>query len=736
MALDPLECTVTWDPIAVIAHAKETILRSNYVEVQEARVTVDNVLNQWVTLVSQYTKSSNQTSQLLHSAVQKIITLWVSYANLEIELRQFKQTTKVLEAAVNCPIAGASATTWTSFAEFYVERKKFASASKVFTRALTSGLPQNEQNIIYERFLSFLKTNVDPSMTMETLKAQILPTTASNPADSAPTTNASTLTKANEENPASPDSEKPSALVETMKRVDPAIAFVDTTGDVAVDKLNAKRERQVEPSQSSWKRPCLSSDIGEKNYFHSAPISLPCIPKCPNLLFDQWNEGETQSDVDTSIVEQLSEILKDTTVFQRVKELGTLQRKRDREMLYRWQDLIGTQMKEGTDLFTKHMEAEQGVVEPREVIALKTTHLEQRREFVERCQASQQMFIEICEMDRLHALEAQQNALKALRIPKMEVSSDLELVMLQRAIVALILETEQLWRQEVVEVKKPAVDVEKPGSFPSGRNSSRRDRRRDNQDSHNARGRAHGGSRGRHARRNGGGKSARSSSPFGRSRQRRENRDGSFARTTSQHAQPASFTRPQHPGFPPLTSDSFRAPFDVSQRGEPYQANFGSETGAFYSNTGAPAYNMPFENTAANFAGHRGAQNGRGRGGVRSGYRANSYAPSDQAPFREAFEYPRANNSMPNTEHAFRYQENLGNASFQNGAHPYPLQYAGAGNPTHAVLNGPIAYRQGHGSDSTGEAQHHPYQMKPTSTFRQNGSRRGAGGRGRYTGRR
>lgn len=357
----------------------------------------------------------------------------MSYANLEIELRQFKQTTKVLEAAVTCPIAGASATTWISFAQFYIERKKFASASKVFTRALTHGLPENEENIIYDRFLSFLKTNVDPSMTMETLKTQVSTTnTHSNPVDTTPAAaSVPSPIKTNEENPASPDSEKPCTLVETIKRVDPAIAFVDTTGEIAASKLSAKRERQVESSQSSWKRACLSPDIDEKKYFHSAPLLLPCIPNCPNLLFDLWNEGETQSDVDTSIVEQLSEILKDTTVFQRVKELGTQQRKRDREMLYRWQDLIGTQMKEGTDLFTKHMEAEQGVIETRDVIALKTTHLEQRREFVERCQASQQMFIEICEMDRLHALEAQQNALKALDIPKMKVSSDLELVTLQ-----------------------------------------------------------------------------------------------------------------------------------------------------------------------------------------------------------------------------------------------------------------------------------------------------------------
>lgn len=232
--------------------------------------------------------------------------------------------------------------------------------------------------------------------------------------------------------------------------VDPTIAFIDKTGKMdppmppagyGLAEDNKKRgidlhhegdAKRVKRDESLSQSGSQTLDITDTPYFCSIPTSLPFIPGCPHLLFDIVREGETQKEIGNELLERLSDVLGDSAVFQGVRDLCDNQRQRDRETLYRWQDLVGMQMKEGSELFARHIEVEvKHASDPRVLITLKTQHLGQRREFITRCQMSQQQFIEVSAMDRVNALKAQQISLENMKIPEMTVSMDPNVIGMQ-----------------------------------------------------------------------------------------------------------------------------------------------------------------------------------------------------------------------------------------------------------------------------------------------------------------
>ncbi|TMW59716.1 hypothetical protein Poli38472_004785 [Pythium oligandrum] len=460
MTASQAESAASWVPTDVIAHAKELILSSNYEKVPEARKNVDEILAQWVQVVEKATDDEKERG------IAAIVELWGAYAALEVELRQFKQATKVFESAVSCPVASTHVVLWLQYATFCIDRQKFSNARKVFVRALRT-VPDHEHSPLWQQFHAFVVEHMDPNMTMPALQAQIFPDRPAVPVEatpappkaaainnvaaaSAPTPDAAVVSAA-----AAPVANvAPTPVVEKpVPAVDPNLAFVDTKGSayasasVNGDAGPKKRAAEAQSSSTDAKRNrhgTVPID-GESQYFTHVPTTLPVTPECPHLLFDA--DG-SRREVDNQLLERLSDVLGDSAVFQGVRDLHDNQRQRDRDMLFRWQDLVGMQMKEGSELFARHADVERNVIEPRDLIDLKTKHLEQRREFVHRCQMSQQQFIEICEMDRVGALRAQQISLENMKIPEMTVSMDPDVIGLQRAILNLILEAERLWREE------------------------------------------------------------------------------------------------------------------------------------------------------------------------------------------------------------------------------------------------------------------------------------------------
>ncbi|KAJ0400560.1 hypothetical protein ATCC90586_007303 [Pythium insidiosum] len=488
--LSAVETATSWDADAVIAHAKEMIHSSNYEKVGEARDSIDRTLAEWT---QQVTKLRGEDPASASRGESAILQLWRLYATLEIDLRQFKQATKVFESATSCPIAGSSAALWLQYSTFCLDRKKFSNARKVFVRAMRA-VPNGEQEELWTHFLAFVKEHVDPNMTPEMLKAQVFSDSGTAPAKtnvpaapaSSPSTPSATPIESTSKPTAADAVEKPEEPAATVVPtaadavekpeepaatvvVDPSLAFIDRKGEhtpeSATEKVSGGKRSVEQSAGSELKRTKLDEPVAEPSpptptdvaapvteFFHAVPMTLPNTPACPHLLFDQLeNEEEVK---DNGLLERLSEVLADSAVFQGVRDLLDNQRQRDRDTLARWQDLVGMQMKEGSELFARHMDLEKDISDPRDLIALKTQHHEQRAEFVHRCKMSQQQFIDICEMDRSNALRAQQISLQNMKIPEMSVTTDATLVNKQRTIVSLILQAEKLWRLEQEKTKQ------------------------------------------------------------------------------------------------------------------------------------------------------------------------------------------------------------------------------------------------------------------------------------------
>ncbi|ETP39552.1 hypothetical protein F442_12984 [Phytophthora nicotianae P10297] len=479
----------TWEASGVVARAKALIHSSNYEKVADARKDVDDTLAKWVASIQTQSDPMN-----VARGSAAIVALWRQYAALEMELRQFKQATKVFERAVSCPIAGSSTPLWLQYADFCVQRKKFSNARKIFVRALQT-LPEQEQKAVWARFYGFVCTHVDNKLSLAMLQHQVMPdkfpqpgTTATAAPSTATTAVATTL----------PSTLQPQQQAKTaaVSLVDPVVAFIDKTGEVtpspsplAVESVGhaAAVKRPSDPrlagdaKRAKQEIAAATAPAEPTAFFSHIPVTLPFIPTCPHLLFDSVADGEAQKQIGNELLERLSDVLSDSAVFEGVRDLRDNQRTRDREMLYRWQELVGMQMKEGSELFARHvaLEMQHGFSDPRGLIALKTQHLEQRREFSSRCLMSQQQFIDISAMDRANALKAQQISLENMKIPEMKVTTEAEAIGLQRAIVGLILEAEKLWREE----NQRNADAKKAqqASPASGRPPARQ--RRDSQDS-------------------------------------------------------------------------------------------------------------------------------------------------------------------------------------------------------------------------------------------------------------
>ncbi|TYZ53885.1 hypothetical protein PybrP1_010254, partial [[Pythium] brassicae (nom. inval.)] len=491
----PLE----WHPDAVVARAKELIHSSNYERVGEARKAVDDTLARWAA-------AAQQPQPQPGDAAARVAELWGRYAALEIELRQFKQATKVFERAVACPVAGARPALWLQYAAFCVERSKFSNARKIYVRGLHAVVAAPDRDALWTAFHAFVVAHVEPAMTLDTLRAQVplaspaaaavaptppLPVQSTSPVAAEPlpsplsppphgshstvatppTATSAAAPPAEDAAPAAPfsPSSPSTSVLEPALAIDPALAFVDTTGEPeprAHEPASAKKrsaaDTLAETEEDSSKRAKPGAESSDSvRYFRQIPTTLPRVPACPHLLFDAARAGEIPLEVGEELLERLSDVLRDSAVFQGVAALCATQRQRDRETLYRWQDLVGMQMKEGSELFARHAAAtsrDSGAADPRE----QAEHAAQRREFTARCRMSQQQFIEITGIDRLNALKAQQISLENMKIPEMTVTSDPEAVTMQRAILGLILEAEKIWREEMAKIAAANAAAQSP----------------------------------------------------------------------------------------------------------------------------------------------------------------------------------------------------------------------------------------------------------------------------------
>ncbi|KAF0725654.1 hypothetical protein Ae201684_015987 [Aphanomyces euteiches] len=351
----------TIDPEAVISAAKHQIISSNYAQVEEARATVFATLE-----------------KCAHDEAVSI-PLYLRFADLEIELRQFKQATKVFEQAV---VAWSSSLQlWERYVSFCLDRQKYSNAKKIVVRA-NEILPAPCHTALW----TLLEENENTKADVPALKAQL-------------------------------------EAGSTITAVAPAPAPIPTPSPTP----------SIEPVE-------LKSTV----YFQKLPTTLPVTPDCPYLLFDPVDPAIT---LPTPVLYQINEHSRNEMLFREVLRLWEIQRQKEVDTLYRWQDLIAMQMKEGSELY-KRVYSSEASSDPKIAIEQQTEQLTLRHEFASRAATSQAQFIEITAMDRGSQLANQQRTLQALNVPLMTVTKDPLIVAQQRKVVALVLEAEAAYRKQ------------------------------------------------------------------------------------------------------------------------------------------------------------------------------------------------------------------------------------------------------------------------------------------------
>eukprot|EP00618_Florenciella_parvula_P034324 CAMPEP_0119506164 /NCGR_PEP_ID=MMETSP1344-20130328/26485_1 /TAXON_ID=236787 /ORGANISM="Florenciella parvula, Strain CCMP2471" /LENGTH=162 /DNA_ID=CAMNT_0007542683 /DNA_START=169 /DNA_END=654 /DNA_ORIENTATION=- len=104
-------------------------------------------------------------------AREAVADLWLSYAKMETEKRQFKAATKVLESATACPVAAGFPKVWLAYAAFWTARGKASKAEKVYHRALGAvAAPPEARATLFEHYHAFLRGHGQPALTLEELQ--------------------------------------------------------------------------------------------------------------------------------------------------------------------------------------------------------------------------------------------------------------------------------------------------------------------------------------------------------------------------------------------------------------------------------------------------------------------------------------------------------------------------------------------------------------------------------------
>ena len=102
-------------------------------------------------------------------ALSSIVNLWVAFATMEINLRQFKRAVQIYDDALNDPIVNRSAEIYLHYVEYCKTRSKLSNAQKVFIRGLSAGLSQGEADKIWTNFLPFIQSQGSQDLTLPDL---------------------------------------------------------------------------------------------------------------------------------------------------------------------------------------------------------------------------------------------------------------------------------------------------------------------------------------------------------------------------------------------------------------------------------------------------------------------------------------------------------------------------------------------------------------------------------------
>jgi hypothetical protein len=112
-------------------------------------------------------------SQEAQHALACIGSLWIQYATMEQNLRQWKKAVQVYDDALNDPVASRAVAVYLAYADLCKLRGKISNAQKVYIKGLTANFPLCQTDQIWRDFLSTMRESGSPDLTADQLYAAV-----------------------------------------------------------------------------------------------------------------------------------------------------------------------------------------------------------------------------------------------------------------------------------------------------------------------------------------------------------------------------------------------------------------------------------------------------------------------------------------------------------------------------------------------------------------------------------
>lgn len=135
---------------------------------KDARRLYTERIMDWTDYYMENLYDANQTDDALF-AVKSVCQLWIDYAEMEIDQKQYKKAASVFDKAMEDSIAKTTSSVYLRYSSFCEHINKLGHAKTVLVRGLTSHLSQQDADQLWTELLSVVKKSGSSNLTMKLL---------------------------------------------------------------------------------------------------------------------------------------------------------------------------------------------------------------------------------------------------------------------------------------------------------------------------------------------------------------------------------------------------------------------------------------------------------------------------------------------------------------------------------------------------------------------------------------
>lgn len=111
----------------------------------------------------------NNTSEDINIAIRSICQLWIDFAEMEINQKQYKKASQIFDKAIEDPIVKTSSSIYLRYSSFCEIINKLGYARTILIRGLTSQLSQVDADFLWVELLQIVQKLGSPNLTMQLL---------------------------------------------------------------------------------------------------------------------------------------------------------------------------------------------------------------------------------------------------------------------------------------------------------------------------------------------------------------------------------------------------------------------------------------------------------------------------------------------------------------------------------------------------------------------------------------